>query len=60
MDNPFHLPSYNSWELFDFLHTQDAGVIYRAGTPPVSVPVEAHGSPDAEEMSNVVITTIQL
>lgn len=54
MDNPSHLPSYNGWEPFDFLYTQDAGVVYGAGTPPVSVPVEPHGSPDAEETPNVV------
>jgi hypothetical protein len=54
MDNAFHLPSYSGWEPFDFLHTEDTGVVYGAGTPPVSVPVESHGSPNAEEMFNIV------
>lgn len=36
--------SYNGWETFDFLQTQD--VVYKAGTPPVAAPVEPHRTPD--------------
>jgi hypothetical protein len=56
MDDSSYMPSCNGWESFDFLQTQDAGVIYEAGTPPIPAPVEPHGTLDAahpEETSNV-------